>query len=285
MRTIVMKKTSTKFGLACAALAALCMASSDAQAQCATCAVPQVAYSPVVYNNYTTTYDGWYLGKYIGRLGQRIFGPAPAPAYQAAYPMTYAASYPRTYAASYAPTYSYASYAPSCSTCGTSPCCCNTQTTYRPVIMQPTTTCATCYQPTCGTCNTCGSCGTCDACSGVTQATYDAPVQSSCPTCNTSSYVQSNSSAAAPSLPNTTAPPQTFRETDRINPIPAEESSVDDQNADWNAPMLLDPNDKITKRPTAPVWTAVYKKQASITSVSAAKAPVSKKNIGWTSGR
>jgi hypothetical protein len=270
-----MNNTSTKFGIACAAMAALCLTATSVQAQCTTCAVPQVAYSPVVYNNYTT-YDGWYLGKYVGRLGRRIFGPAPAPAYQVGYAPTYAA-YPQTYAASYAPTYA-ASYAPACTTCGTSPCAC-AQTTYRPVVMQPVTECTTCYAPACNTCNTCSS--------GVTQATYDAPAASSCPTCNTSSYVQSTVESSPPSLPSTgTAPPRTFQETDRMDPIPAEESA-DDQNADWNAPMLLDPNDRLTKRPTAPVWTAVYKKPATITSISATKTATtgSKKTLGWTSGR
>lgn len=277
-----MKTTLTNYGLACVAAAAFCLAASSAQAQCSTCVTPQVAYSPVVYNSYTT-YDGWYLGKYIGRMGQRIFGTAPAPAYQVGYAPAYGA-YPQTYAASYAPTYSYASYAPSCNTCGTSPCGC-AQTTYRPVVMQPVTSCATCYAPACSPCNSCGTCDTCS--SGVTQATYDAPVSSSCPTCNTSSYVQSDYESSAPSLPsNATAPPQTFRESDRVDPIPVDESSVDDQNADWNAPMLLDPNDRITKRPTAPVWTAVYKKPASITTISVAKpATTTQKSLGWTSGR
>lgn len=259
-----MRNNSTKFGFALAALAAACMLAGTGQAQCTTCAVPQVAYSPVVYNTY---YEGWYLGKYLGRMGRRVFGTAPAPAYQA------------SYATAYAPTYSYASYAPSCNTCGTSPCCCP-QTVCRPVIMQPVSSCCTtCYAPSCSTCATCDSCSTC----GVTQAAYGAPVSSGCPTCDTSSYVQSSADSAAPSLPSngSAAPPQTFRETDRVTPVPAEESA-DGQNVDLSAPMLLDPNDQMTKRPTAPVWTAVYKEPAKITSISA---PKTKKTIGWTSGR
>lgn len=267
-----MKENKMKFGLALAVAAAMCLTTGNADAQCSTCAVPQVAYSPVVYNNYTTTYDGWYLGKYVGRLGRRVFGTAPAPAYQAGYPTTYAASY--------APTYSYASYAPSCNTCDTSPCCC-TQTTYRPIVMSPVSDC-------CGCASTCNSCGTCSSCSGVTQAGYNTSVSSSCPTCNTSAYVDSSTtnSAPAPSLNNIApAPPQTFRETERLDPTPAEESGVGEQASDFGAPLLLDPNDKLTKRPTAPVWTAVYKRPATITSISAADRPAKKQAVGWTSGR
>ncbi len=270
-----MNKTTTKFGFACAALAALCLTSATASAQCATCAVPQVAYSPVVYNTY---YDGWYLGKNM----RRWFGTAPAPAYQV--------SYAPTYTTAYAPTYSYASYAPSCTTCGTSPCACSTQSCFRPVVMTPT--CSTCcYAPACGTCTTCGTCdtcstcGTCDTCAGgVTQTTFDAPVSSSCPTCGTSAKVQASTDDVAPSISNT--PPRTFQETDRMNPTPVDESA-DNSNADWDAPQLFDPNDQVTKRPTAPVWTAVYKKPASITSISAANKPVasSTSTIRWSSGR
>lgn len=282
-----MKETKMKFAIACAAAAAVCFTSAVATAQCSTCAVPYAAASPVVYNNYTS-YEGWYLGKYLGRLGSRIFGPAPAPAYTAAYPATYAAGYAPSYgyatsyapsynyAASYAPSYNYASYAPTCNTCGTSPCCCS-QTTYRPVVMQPVDTCNSCCQPTCSTCNTCPTCT-----SGVSQATYDAPLTSSCPTCSTSTYLESPS-ASAPSL--NTAPPQTFRETDRIDPIPANESSNAGQANDLDAPSLFDPNDKLTKQPTASVWTAVYKQPATITTISTQQPVTSKQSIGWKSGK
>jgi len=271
----VMKNALLTIAFASAVLAATCLSSGEANAQCATCVTPQVAYTPVSYNSY---YDGWYPGKYLGRATRRVFGVAPAPAYSAgyaaAYPTTYAAAYPTTYAASYAPTYA-TSYAPGCSTCGTSPCGCQ-QTTFRPVIMQPVAECNTCcYAP-----------ATCSTCSGVTQAAYDAPA-ASCPTCN-SAPASTHSSPQQPSLPSSPAPApqQTFRETDKLNPTPANESSFDEQNADWEAPQLLDPNDRLTKRPTAPVWTAVYKKQSNITPVKASTPTAKpKKTIGWTSGR
>lgn len=276
----VTKENKMKLGLAMAVAVAMCLTTAESYAQCSTCAVPQVAYSPVVYNNYTTTYDGWYLGKYVGRLGRRVFGTAPAPAYQVGYPTTYAAGYAPTYSyASYAPTYA-ASYAPSCNTCGTSPCCC-AQTTYRPIVMSPVSSCCTC--PT-----TCNTCGTCDTCSGVTQAGYNTSVSSSCPTCNTSTYIDSSASNAsqAPSLNNSApAPQQTFRETERLDPTPAEETGVGEQASDFGAPLLLDPSDKLTKRPTSPVWTAVYKQPATIKSVSATQSPAKTQSVGWTAGR
>ncbi|WP_425398428.1 hypothetical protein [Aeoliella sp.] len=260
-----------KFAIACATLATIGLVATDANAQCSTCAVPQVTYSPVVYNTYN---DGWYLGKYFGRMGRRVFGTAPASAYAVGYAPTY--SY-----ASYAPTYSASYGSTCCNTCGTSPCCC-AQTTYRPVIMQPACGCTTC-----GGCSTCGTCSTCNSCSscGVVQSSYDAPASSSCPTCNTSSYYEDSSSSSdpAPSL-NNSAPPQTYRETDRLDPTPATESGNESQALDLSPPLLLDPNsnDKVTKRPTAPVWTAVYKQPAKITNVSSAKPK--KKTIGWSAG-
>ena len=255
-----MKKISMKFVLACTLVLALGLVANTASAQCTTCAVPQVTYSPVVYNTYQ--YDGWYLGKYVGQLGRRVFGTAPAPAYTTGYPTTYAAGYAPTYtyAASYAPTYSYAtSYAPACSTCGTGSCGC--QTTYRPVTMQPLSSCS--------------------SCSGVVQAGYNAP---SCPSCATGT-----TTTAAPTndYQPTLAPQRTFQETQRLEPTPAAETSNESSTTELNAPLLLNPNDQITKRPTSPVWTAVYKSPATITSVRATQQPSDSEplTIGWKAGR
>ncbi|MGI9457099.1 MAG: hypothetical protein ACR2NU_11105 [Aeoliella sp.] len=103
----------------------------------------------------------------------------------------------------------------------------------------------------------------------------------------------------APSLPsNSPAPPKTFQESQAAelpaipDPVPAEESSFEEQNAAaWDeAPQLLDPRDKLTKQPTAPVWTAVYKRSADASAKTRPEAtsisqPKQKKTIGWTSGR
>ena len=262
MKAIVMKTF-----LACMVTVAMGLASQSADAQCSTCATPQVTYSPVVYN--TTTYDGWYLGKYVGRWSRNLFGSAPPPATYASY------STPTTYAAAYAPATYSVSYAPTCSTCCSSPCGC--QTTYRPVIMQPLTSCSSC--------TACSACNTCSSCSGVVQAGYNAPASSSCPTCATGTTT-TMSSEPAPALGNS-SPPPTFRETDRVEPTPADETSIESSASDLNAPLLLNPNDQITKRPTAPVWTAVYKQPATISTVKAlpSRSTSAQPKVGWAAGR
>lgn len=238
-----------------------------ASAQCVTCPTQTVAYSPVVYTTYQTTYDGWYPGKLIGRLGQRLFGTAPAPAtvpaYTAAYPTTYAAAYPTysvsyapaTYATAYAPTYA-TSYAPAtCATCTSSPCCCATQTTYRPVIMQPVDQCSTCsgvtttsYAPAVAS----PGCTNCTA-NYADQAVYTQSVQQQ------PDYYQQPQQA-----PRQADPPRTFREAERpAEPTPANGTSSGNA-ASWDPPMLIGPNDKqAAKRPNTTVWTAVYQQPTS----------------------
>jgi hypothetical protein len=288
---------------------------NDAAAQCATCPTPVAAYSPVVYNTYQTTYDdGWYLGKFVGRLGRRIFGTAPAPAanYTAAYPMTYAAAYPAyatayapaavtpTYAASYAPTYA-AAYAPSyaASYAPAASACCN-QTTYRPVVMQPVVEQAVCYAaPSCPTCE------------GVVTTSYNAAPASNCPTCSAnygSPVVQQQqqqqppasyeySQPAAGPSPTTSAgpaPPRTFQDQPpQLEPTPAAGASTGDAASNWEPPQLFAPGDKQVKRPTTTVWNAVYEqpvRQAgpATQSVSRAQAtaatPAKRPTITWVSG-
>lgn len=273
-----MKKSNSITVLALAAAALISMVPHTASAQCSTCvtqpvAYSQVAYSPVAYNSYA--YDGWYLGKYLGRASRRVFGVAPAAAYQVGYPRTYAAAYPRTYGVGYAPAYTYPSR----------------RVTYRPVIMQAAPSCSTC-------CNTCNTCDTCSTCGTVGQAIYQPSASSSCPSCVASSYSAPAARAdRQPRLPaNNSAPPSTFLEPQRtemsteLAPIPADETSLDEQNASFlEAPLLLDPHDKLTKRPTAPVWNAVYKKQAgnspSKTRIKAVSRSVPRQSTGWTSGR
>ncbi|WP_442485538.1 hypothetical protein [Aeoliella sp. SH292] len=309
-----MRTINTKVAIAGALMASFAI-TGVASAQCATCAVPQTVWSPVVtpapvvVNNVTVD-DRWYLGKNLGRWNRRVWGSAPAQAQVVGMPVvaapatTWAVGYApaTTWSAAYAPASTYsvgyapattwsAGYAPACSTCGVSDCGCAT-TAFRPVIMQPAAECSTC-----NACNVAAPCSSCA--SGVVTTSYDAPVNTGCSTCAgggssvTSSYVQQapTQAAPAPSLPtNAPAPPQTFRETDRLDPIPAEAAAPADQASDLSAPLLLDANgDKMTKRPTAPVWTAVYKHPAKITAVSAAGAdeakPAAKQTIGWTSGR
>jgi hypothetical protein len=297
------------FGLLVASIAvvaACSLATADnASAQCATCPTPVVAYSPVVYNTYQTTYDdGWYLGKFVGRLGRRIFGEAPAPAvnYTAAYPMTYAAAYPAfasayapaavtpTYAASYAPTYA-AAYAPTYATAyaPTASTCC-TQTTYRPVVMQPVVEQATCCTvPSCPTCQ------------GVVTTSYNAPV-SNCPTCSanygttttqqpTTVYEYSQPAAGGNTAAGP-APPRTFQDQPpRLEPTPAAGASTGDAASNWEPPQLFGPSDKQVRRPTTTVHNAVYEQPVRATgpstkSVSSSQetTPARRPTITWVSG-
>ena len=41
-------------------------------------------------------------------------------------------------------------------------------------------------------------------------------------------------------------------------PAPADEMDANDESANFQAPKLLDPNDRTAQRHMAPVWTAVY---------------------------
>jgi hypothetical protein len=249
------------------------LAASTASAQCATCPTPVVAYSPVVYNNYQVD-EGWYPGKLIGRLGQRLFGTAPAPAYAnytAAYPMTYGAAYAPTYAAAYAPTYAAAyaptyttayapayaaaaptyatNYAPAaCTSCGVNPCSC--QTSYRPVVMQPVVEQTTYYSQGCATCGT------------ATGTAYSAAPAPGCANCaaNYAEQAIHQAPVAAGVAPSTAvSPPQTFREPElRNEPTPASGTSASEATKNWEPPQLFAPGDKQVKRPSTTVWTAVY---------------------------
>lgn len=306
-----------------AVVAASFLISGTATAQCATCPTPVVAYSPVVYNTYQTTYDdGWYLGKFIGRLGRRVFGTAPAPAvnYTAAYPMTYAAAYPTyttayaptyaaayapavatTYATSYAPTYA-ASYAPACTTCGVNPCSCCTQTTYRPVVMQPVVEQAACCVTACPTCDT-----------GVVTTSYGAPAASTgCANCTANyggttvqqqpTYAQQptygqqppygQQPGAAAGNVTTTPPPSTFREQEtRLEPTPAHGTSTGEAASNWEPPQLFGPGDKQVRRPTTNVRPAVYEQGVrqggpatqGVSTATTSQAP-KRPTITWVSG-
>lgn len=260
----------------------------SASAQCYSCATPTVAYSPVVY---TQPYDGWYLGKYVGRLGRRLFGPAPVAATYPSYPVTYGAAYPSYYAASYAPTYS-TGYS-GCGTCGCNPCSCQsscstcTQTTMRPVIMQPVNQCTTCYSPSCSGCSSCG----------VSNTVYESTGSGTCTSCQASTSVGSVDRAdySAPVNPGA-APPPTFRESER--PVTPAGETATESTSSWDPSelQLVDPRDKQAKRPTTTVWTAVYKqptkvaktttarKTSTITVSNQSRAKATPPTV-WTSGR
>ncbi|TWT90009.1 hypothetical protein Mal64_03910 [Pseudobythopirellula maris] len=242
------------------------------RAQCATCPTPTVAYSPVVYQQ--TEYTGWYPGKYLGDFTRNLFSPyrstyttsyAPT-AYTAGYaptsytagyaPSTYSVGYrgaPTAYRAAYQPTYPvsyYAGYAPV------------VQSVYRPVTLQPVCQSVSYAPSACSGCSTgCSSCG-------VTTASYEPSYAtgSSCSSCapsaSSSSSVYDYNSNQPSLAPEAEVPVN--RQLDK--PVYDEDDSVlnnadETSGAYFEAPKLFLPSDRTTKRPTAPVWTAVYEGQ------------------------
>lgn len=246
---------------------------------------PVTAYQPVAHQAYRP-YTGWYPGYWLGRLfSPRAYTAAYAPTYTAAYAPAYTAAYAPTYTASYAHTVGYpvslTAYqgVASCSTCGTSPCGCATQS----VVMRPAGCCDTCGSSAC-------SCGS----SGVTQAVYEsgsgcpncaaAPASYAAPQYDTQQYDTQQYDTQQYGSPSDTRStvPQTFGPTpqpelapdeaadtqrtlrlDAPSTIPSEYnfnsgSGTTRPSSYFEAPKLFDSQDKVTQRPTTPVWTAVY---------------------------
>ena len=219
----------------------------QAAAQCATCAVPTVAYSPVAYQPavayqpyYTQNRLRWRDRVRLRRYERAAYRAGVAPysvgyaPYTAAYATTaaytpytaaytpYSLGYP-SYTAAYRPYVT--AYAPLVPAGSVGTCAGCTQTAYyaaavtvaRPVAMSPVvaSACSTCsYDPcSCSTsCSTCGcnpcSCSTCD--SGVSQAIYSEPGCTSC------------AGAAVPeySMPGTSVPSVTTPEVGPSTPRP-----------------------------------------------------------------
>jgi len=269
---MIAKQPLGAFVLAALAVVAL---GASASAQCTTCAVPTTtaytAYSPVVYQTYRP-YTGWYPGYWLDRASVSVWGR----------PVTYSAYYAPTYSTSYRPAYTvrYAStayYAPACSTCSSYTSC-----------DSPCTTCGVqqvSLRPICDACTTCGSCGPC-GCGTVTQAGY--VIDSGCAGCAVAQpaaavAVPQQGGVAVPlqAVPQGAAPsgaepapalapgetPPTFRQTEKpaadadavdLPPEPAPEES-EDSASNFDAPQLLNPNDRTAQRHVAPVRNAVYR--------------------------
>lgn len=249
---------------AIATLCALFACTGDAVAQC--CSTQTVGYSPVVYQQTSTAYTGWYPGKWLGNF---LFGrPAVTTTYSAGYAPT---SYATPYTAGYAPTYTYqTAYRPTYpATYGPV-----VQTVSRPVVLSPVV-------------SSCSGCATgCDACStcGVAQAVYDSP-STGCTNCaqGATYYEPSASTYSEPSRAPTLAPqdnPPAERSMLEKPELPETESDsfdsteegFDSDNAYWEAPKLFNPNDKTASRVTVPVRNAVYKKPAPAYAASASVA-------------
>ncbi len=210
----------------------------EASAQCATCAVPTVAYQPVVAQPTVAyrPYTGWYPGKWLDQWRMRrstvpasraayapTYSAAYAPTYTAAYAPAYTTAYAPTYTAAYAPTYTAAyrpyltSYAP-LSAAVAAPCNTCTQTVARQVLMRPVV-----VAPACNTCSFTPSCG-CDACStGLSQAHFNEyssePACSSCAG-GTVGHVVPPSYSNAPSAGAPIVGPPTGQ-PNYTNPVPA----------------------------------------------------------------
>lgn len=247
-----------------------------ARAQSCCGAQPTVAYyapQAPVYQTYRA-YDGWYPGKYLGRLFGWNDYTAVAPAtyattaYRPVYPASYVAAYPAATTAYYPPAYtaSYAAaYAPACSACGTDPCGCTAQ---RPVVLSALSPCD----------SGCGGCSACAGASDVGYATYDAGC-SSCSGAVQSDYevpVTGNggSGLPTPAVPEESNVPEDRSIYQRPESAPAGSEDTLDLGSDgsasyFQAPQLFNPRDQTTKRPTAPVWTAVYKKPVDAAPASA----------------
>lgn len=253
------------------------------------------AYAPTYTTAYAPTYttyyrSGWNWGGWWGRSNRSVWG-TPTTTY---YAPVYTAGYATT--AYYAPSVAYAaptcstctaSYAPACSTCGT----CSTCTASYAPACSACSTCGGCSSCDAGVITTAGvatvSSG-CPSCSAgtVTQSTY----LESTPSSSTST---TSTTEPSPTLaPNANvAPERTLQQADKpITPEPAADaggagvapgehgststptsgkesssesggtSSADDPSAQFEAPKLLDPNDRTAARHMAPVWTAVYHK-------------------------
>jgi len=281
-----MKSLTLRYVLAGLVLVAMILVQTDsASAQCATCPVPTVAYSPVVAQPTVAyrPYTGWYPGKWLDQWRMRRAGVAsPVPAYTAAYAPTYTAAYAPTYRAAYAPSYtaSYTtayrpyvtSFAPlsapvaaPCNTCVQTAYYPNFQTVARPVLMRPVIAAA----PACG----CGACS-----SGVSQAAYTEPACSSCAGGTVTDVVpRGNSglpSVGPPTGQPSFAPPVAAPEDTQyrgklpadggdareskvpagsdVDPLenhdPGPAATESDPSTYYNAPRLLDPRDRTVTR-------------------------------------
>ncbi len=283
---------------------------SDVSAQCATCPTTTVAYSPVVAQPTVAykPYTGWYPGKWLDQWRLRSAGVGTtAPAYTAAYAPTYTAAYAPSYTAAYRPYVT--SYAPLSSRTIQTAYYPVTRTVARQVLMRPVV-----VAPACNTCNFTPSCG-CSACStGVSQAHFNEysgePACSSCAGGGVT-HVAPLSNQGQPSVGPLTgqptlspiqAPPNGQSQYDAKRPVEGDDSPNVEPLADeedplekydpgpteteadpstyYNAPRLLDPNDRTAARsykqshkPTVDVWTAVY------------RGPTKHRNISQSSNR
>jgi hypothetical protein len=266
---------------------------TQAQAQCVTCPAPQVVTTPVI-NQFTTVDQGWYLGRFLGRVGRRVFGTAPV--------------VPQTpYAVGFAPTQTFVQP----HTVGFAPSFTQTQTVMRPVILTPSTTCACspcgCAEQTTFRPITMAPASGCDTCGSTVVSQFAPSASSGCASCNagftqSASYDEyySGSNVTTESAPTLNAPteaaPRTFRKEPTLA-APNEAGSGGDVGADetsansFQPPQLWNPRDRVTQnvpsssRPQ--VWQAVYRQEVNHQNVSqpqAAPTSAAPRQMKWVAG-
>jgi hypothetical protein len=286
-------------GAAALTIALVCTAEA-VHAQCATCATPTVAYSPVVAATPVVTYEpytGWYPGRFFDRLRLRRWGvtAAAAPAYTAAYaPATYTTAYAPSYTASYTPyVTAYAplqqpvavqsSYLPA-TTVAYAP-----TTLYRPALLTPTVTMQPVVaEPACSACAVEAPCAA--GAAYVDQASYALPA-SGCSACEVESAAPMYSDpyggipveggvSGEPPTPTPALKPATPEPGESgylgngngtaLDPHPEDEVNGTNTSFDLEAPPLIGPlNDRTANRPTVDVRTAIYRRPAPASSIGA----------------
>ena len=268
---------------------------SSAAAQCCGGGAA-VAYAPTYAPAYTTAYapsavyqtyrptTGWYPGALLDRWRMNrwsrwndstVVTAAYAPTYTTSYAPTYATAYTAAYTPTYPPSYyatSYRAAYPMGYTVGYAPTVASAPCCSREVVMRPV--CDTCVSPCAGCCGD----------SYVGQAVYESAGSTGCVGCAptaTSTYVVPGGTSPTPANGATPQPgidpgaqiPEERRalrakepgetsviEEDGEEPTPTEEEETDvnPPSTLFEAPQIFDPGDRVTQRPNAPVWTAVY---------------------------
>jgi hypothetical protein len=241
--------------------------------------VQQTAFMPV-QQTVVVPRDRWYPGRGI----QRFFGWGDPVTTTRVVTTAYQPTFPPSFSAAPAPTTWTVGFAsPACNSCGSNPCACSTS--FRAVTLSPVSSC--CSSP-CDSCVSCGG-GGCSSCGGggVVSAGYDYAPSSGCSSCAggavQSTYESSPSNAGGYGLQPTPAPGldpganvpeqrQTNRPEDQAPAAaPDADNGLGGEEATWlQAPELYDPQARTTRRPTAPVWTAVYQKDTQSRGASAA---------------
>lgn len=292
------------------------------------------APAPVVYQTYrpaTGWYPGalldrWRLNRWSARTA---YTTAYGPTYTTAYAPTYTTAYAAAYTPTYPPSYYGVSYAPTYTTAYRPAYPLGYSVGYATTVAAaPVSACATCADPYDSSrpvvmsavvdgCSTCApACSTCADGSYVAPATYETSGSgcAGCATGATSTYITPSSPPPAATngdVPPPAIPPSEPTPVERTTEKPAEKSVLEEEKSTepappasetettpgatmFQSPELFDPGGRVTQRPHAPVWTAVYHAKAAagqrpsqqISSSPKAKptaADVARDAQGWTS--